>query len=124
MTSAVGIGVTWDEVRAEARHGIIRGYKVSYEDSNGVIKWINVDGADNREVRITGLKFLHDYKVKVLAYTSVGDGPESSEILVRTEESSKNFSSLLVILDVMVQSQGRTVRPINLFSVDKVAVYS
>ena len=76
-------------MRPEARHGIIRGYKVSYEDSDGVIKWINVDGEDNRDVVITGLQFLNEYKVKVLAYTSVGDGPESSEILVTTEESSK-----------------------------------
>ena len=112
MKSAVGIRVTWDEVRAEARHGIIRGYNVSYDDSNGVLKWINVDGADNREVMITGLTFLHEYKVKLLAYTSVGDGPESSEILVTTEESSKNLSSLPVILDLNVESPRRTVRPI------------
>ena len=75
----------------EARHGIIRGYKVSYEGTDGVIKQINVDGGDSREVKITGLKFLTNYTIKVLAYTSVGDGPESSEIYIRTDESSKSF---------------------------------
>ena len=92
LTSSVGIRITWDEVRPEARHGIIRGYNVSYEDSNGVRKWINVEGDGNRELVITGLQFLHQYKVKVSAYTSVGDGPKSSEINVTTEESSKGLS--------------------------------
>jgi hypothetical protein len=92
MTSSVGILVTWDEVRPEARHGVIRGYKVSYEKAGGVVKWKNVDGGDSREVNITGLQFLTEYKVNVLAYTSVGDGPESAEISVTTDESSKSFS--------------------------------
>ena len=55
-------------------------------------KWITVEGDGNRELVITGLQFLHQYKVKVSAYTSVGDGPKSSEINVTTEESSKGLS--------------------------------
>ena len=97
LTSTVGIRVTWDEVRPEARNGIIRGYNVSYMDTHGVVKWISVSDSDTREVTITGLRFLSEYKVKVLAYTSVGNGPESAEIAIMTEESSKTIICLINI---------------------------
>ena len=89
MTSTVGLLVTWDEVRPDARHGIIKGYKVSYGTSGEPVKWINVEGGDSRKVNITGLKFLTQYQVKVLAYTSVGNGPECPAISITTEESSE-----------------------------------
>ena len=83
--------MTWDEVELQARHGIIRGYKAFCEDPNGVVTTTNVEGGDSREVMITGLQFLTEYKVSVLAYTSVGDGPQSTQIAVTTDESSKNL---------------------------------
>ena len=95
LTSTVGIRVTWDEVRPEAKNGIIRGYNVSYTSTDGVVKWVHVNDSDSRDVVITGLRFLTEYKVTVLAYTSVGNGPVSAEISVTTEESSK---TLLVYL--------------------------
>ncbi|XP_028403035.1 uncharacterized protein LOC114525803 isoform X3 [Dendronephthya gigantea] len=96
MTSTVGVLVTWDEVRPDARRGIIKGYKVSYGIAGEVVKWINVDGADSRKVNITGLKFLTEYQVKVLAYTSVGDGPECTAISITTEESTPSKAPALV----------------------------
>ncbi|XP_028417432.1 uncharacterized protein LOC114541817 [Dendronephthya gigantea] len=96
MTSTVGVLLTWDEVRPDARHGIIKGYKVSYGIAGEAVKWINVEDADSRKVNITGLKFLTEYQVKVLAYTSVGNGPECTAISITTEESTPSKAPALV----------------------------
>ncbi|XP_028403037.1 uncharacterized protein LOC114525804 isoform X2 [Dendronephthya gigantea] len=96
MTSTVGVLLTWDEVRPDARHGIIKGYKVSYGIAGEAVKWINLEDAGSRKVNITGLKFLTEYQVKVLAYTSVGDGPECTAISITTEESTPSKAPALV----------------------------
>ena len=40
---------------------------------------------------VTGLEKYTDYEFEVLAYTSVGDGPNSSSIIERTKEDGKIY---------------------------------
>ena len=40
---------------------------------------------------VTGLEKYTDYEFEVLAYTSVGDGPNSSSITERTKEDGKIY---------------------------------
>ena len=80
--------VEWSEVPEEQRNGEIQGYRVLYNDSNGPEQEKTVN-APNRQTSLTDLKKSAVYTIKVLAFTSVGDGPASPEISVTTDEDSK-----------------------------------
>lgn len=90
-TKFVGVLVTWDKVRSDERNGIILGYKVIYWTGSEDKNTVNVSDSSAREIEISGLWFLTEYKVEVLAYTKVGDGPRSAVVTVTTDESSKNL---------------------------------
>ena len=87
-SSSTSIVVQWDEVPQEHRNGEIQGYKVLYSDSNGLEQKETVN-ALTRETSLIDLKTSTVYSIKVLAFTSVGDGPASSGISVATAEDSK-----------------------------------
>ena len=48
------------------------------------------DGATHHKM-VTGLEKDTEYEFEVLAYTSVGDGPKSSPVMVRTMKDGKNL---------------------------------
>ena len=87
-TSSTSISVSWDEVQAELRNGIITGYNITYqsqtENDNGFVQ----AGPNDRQANLTGLKEFVDYNISVVAFTVKGDGP-SSIIVVRTDQDSK-----------------------------------
>ena len=87
-SSSTRIQVEWEEVPQEHRNGDIQGYKVLYHDADGpkLEKTVN---ASTRQTSLTDLKASTAYTIKVLAFTSVGDGPASSGISVTTAEDSK-----------------------------------
>ena len=99
--TAVSTGVTtvslaWQLPRPEHRNGIIIGYTVSLS---------SVSSAETRRVTttdtnltVTSLSPYTIYECVVAAYTSIGDGPPSSIILVRTDETSRFFFSCSGIL--------------------------
>ena len=87
-SSSTSIVVRWDEVPQEHRNGDIQGYQVLYHDADGPKLEKTVD-ASTRETSLTDLKTSTAYTIKVLAFTSVGDGPASPEISVTTAEDSK-----------------------------------
>ena len=78
----------WNEVPQEDRNGEIQGYRVLYSDADGLETKKTVD-APTRETLLIGLKKSTTYTIKVLAFTSVGDGPASPAISVTTAEYSK-----------------------------------
>ena len=78
-------------MRSDERNGIILGYKVIYWTGSEDENTVNVPDNHAREIEISGLWFLTEYKVEVLAYTKVGDGPESAVVTVITDESSRNL---------------------------------
>ena len=87
-TSSTSISVSWEEVQAELRNGIITGYNIAYqsqtENDNG---WVQV-GPNYREVNLTGLKEFVDYNISMVAFTVKGIGPPFV-LVVRTDEDSK-----------------------------------
>ena len=85
---SASIVVQWNEVPQEHRNGEIQGYRVLYSDADGLETKKTVD-APTRETLLIGLKKSTTYTIKVLAFTSVGDGPASSGISVTTAEDSK-----------------------------------
>ena len=87
-TSSTSISVSWDEVQAELRNGIITGYTILYksltENDNGILP----AGPNDRQANLTGLKEFVDYNISVVAFTVKGDGPPSVRV-VRTDQDSK-----------------------------------
>ena len=100
-TSSTSIVVTWEEVQAELRNGIITGYNITYqsltENDNGFLQASPNDHLAN----LTGLKEFVEYNISVVAFTVKGDGLPSV-IVVRTDQDSKpnnlNVLSLYVML--------------------------
>ena len=87
-TSSTSISVSWEEVRADLRNGIITGYTITYqsqtENDNGIV---HADPND-RQANLTGLKEFVNYTISVFASTVKGIGPPSV-LVVRTDQDSK-----------------------------------
>ncbi|XP_075065536.1 receptor-type tyrosine-protein phosphatase delta isoform X4 [Mixophyes fleayi] len=85
MLSSTTIIVQWEE--PEEPNGEIRGYRVYYtmEPTQQINSWTKYNVADSQITTIGSLVPQKTYSVKVLAFTSVGDGPLSNEIQVITQ---------------------------------------
>ncbi|KAM6468293.1 receptor-type tyrosine-protein phosphatase delta isoform 22-T25 [Liasis olivaceus] len=85
MLSSTTILVQWEE--PEEPNGQIQGYRVYYtmDPSQHVNSWLKHNVADSHITTIGNLVPQKTYSVKVLAFTSVGDGPLSSDIQVITQ---------------------------------------
>lgn len=46
-------------------------------------------GADQLSVTIDGLKTWTDYKVWIVAFNKVGDGPASAPVVIKTDEDGR-----------------------------------
>ena len=86
--SSTSISVSWDEVQAELKNGIITGYNITYqsqtENDNGFVE----AGPNDRQANLTGLKEFVKYNISVVAFTVKGDGPPSVTV-VSTDQDSK-----------------------------------
>ena len=87
-TSSTSISVSWDEVQAELRNGIITGYKIRYQSQTENDIGILLAGPNDHQVNLTRLKEFVDYNISVVAFTVKGDGPPSV-LVVRTDQDSK-----------------------------------
>ena len=59
---------------------------------------VNVPDSSAREIELSRLMFLTDYKMEVIAYTGAGDGPASAVVTATTDESSKIYFNVGIIL--------------------------
>ena len=95
-TSSTSISVSWEEVQAELRNGIITGYNITYqsltENDNGVVEV----GPNDRQADLTGLKEFVEYNISVIAFTVKGGGP-SNFTVVRTDQDSKSNIVLFLL---------------------------
>ncbi|XP_054991879.1 receptor-type tyrosine-protein phosphatase delta isoform X3 [Sorex araneus] len=85
MLSSTTILVQWKE--PEEPNGQIQGYRVYYtmDPTQHVNNWMKHNVADSLITTIGSLVPQKTYSVKVLAFTSIGDGPLSSDIQVITQ---------------------------------------
>ena len=90
--SSTAIRVTWEEVPAIDRNGIITQYEVEYNQStfSGATMY-NTTTVDSSTlmVDLTGLEEYVEYSIRVRAYTSAGAGPYSDIMNVITSEDGK-----------------------------------
>lgn len=92
MLSSTTILVQWKE--PEEPNGQIQGYRVYYtmDPTQHVNNWMKHNVADSQITTIGNLVPQKTYSVKVLAFTSIGDGPLSSDIQVITQTGGRSAS--------------------------------
>ena len=100
-TSSTSILVEWDDVPAFDQNGIITNYTITYRSLTEGHNGSAIAGPSDLQKELTDLKEYVDYDITVLASTSKGDGPESSPILVSTDQDSKycSFPNLLSVIN-------------------------
>ena len=82
--------ITWSPPPLEQQNGDILGYRLLYTPADsgyGPNRAVEIEKrADERSATLASLQKWTSYKVWVKAYTSIGDGPLSSVIVVQTDE--------------------------------------
>ena len=90
--SPTAIQVTWSEIPAIDRNGIITQYEVEYNQTtfSGATMY-NTTTVDSSTfmVDLTGLEEYVEYSIRVRAYTSVGAGPYSDVVMETTQQDGK-----------------------------------
>ena len=83
----------WTDPEIDHQNGIITEYKIHYKltsDSSWSEKTVS-HPTDNTV--ITGLSHWLDYDIKIAASTSKGYGPDSSSVVIKTDEFSMFISN-------------------------------
>ncbi|KAL5018087.1 hypothetical protein ScPMuIL_003809 [Solemya velum] len=88
--SSTTINVTWSHPDSQQIHGINQGYKVqAARVGTGGVEVVEIMPPapyNSQSTMLTNLRKYTEYSVTVLCYTSKGNGPESSPIILRTLE--------------------------------------
>ncbi|TNN83520.1 Receptor-type tyrosine-protein phosphatase delta [Liparis tanakae] len=87
-TSSTSIVVSWAPPRLEFQNGVITGYSIQYSTTEGHKMSKSVDGIppESSPYLLEDLEKWTEYGITVRAQTEAGDGPESLQLLIRTEE--------------------------------------
>ena len=98
--SSTSIRATWQLPPADSQNGIITGFKLSYKkkDSAGSAIMIEIGSGATLTKDVTGLNKYTEYEFQVSAFTSVGDGPNSSVEVERTMPDGKMCNMYIVHL--------------------------
>ncbi|XP_074610736.1 uncharacterized protein LOC141865386 isoform X1 [Acropora palmata] len=116
--SSTSLNITWAPLPLKHRRGLILGYKISYEElvkkTHGRVsrsphsRQRSVNGSKTLEVKVDGLRKFTNYCVKAWAFNSKGDGKETKDVCVATDEDvptqpppnviafNKTFSNMFV----------------------------
>ena len=89
--TSTSITASWQLPPPCTRNGEITGFKLFYnkKDSAGSATIVPVMSGATLTKNVTGLDMFTDYKFQVLAFTSVGDGTNSSAKVKRTLQDGK-----------------------------------
>lgn len=83
--NASAIEVQWELPPYDHRGGIIRGYKIFILPANGGEEVsINITNNSTNVYIVGGLQAITLYRISILAYTSVGDGPRTVLLTIAT----------------------------------------
>lgn len=86
--------VSWSEIAKIDQNGIITTYEIRYTplvtfSDQLTTKYLNTTNGSVVETSLEGLQEYVEYNVSVRAYTSVGAGPYSPDLVQRTLEDGK-----------------------------------
>ena len=90
-SSSTSIRASWQLPPADSRNGIITGFKLFYRQkhSDNQPKLLNISSASIRAETVRELMKFTEYEFQLLAYTLVGNGPNSSVQFAKTMEDGK-----------------------------------
>ncbi|XP_068675665.1 cell adhesion molecule DSCAML1-like [Montipora foliosa] len=98
-STSASVIASWQLPPADSRNGIIRGFKlfINRKDSGDKpdVQLIDVSQNSVYTKTVTGLQESTEYELQVLAYTSAGDGPQSSVQFVKTKELVNGFNAYI-----------------------------
>ncbi|KAM6972081.1 protein tyrosine phosphatase receptor type Db [Aplochiton taeniatus] len=87
--SSTGVLVSWAPPPAEFQNGIVTGYSIQYSATEGENRTSQrIDGIplERSPYLLENLEKWTEYGITVRALTEAGEGPESLQLLIRTEE--------------------------------------
>ena len=92
--TSTSVTASWELPPPDDRNGIITGFKLFYKKkgSSGSQIMEAINSGSIRNKAVAGLNEYTEYEFQVLAYTSVGDGPNSSKSFERTNEDGKKIN--------------------------------
>ena len=98
MTAVTSTMITasWQLPPADSRNGVIVGFKLFYQKSGSVgrASTLTINNGTALSKDVTGLENNTEYEFEVLAFTSVGDGPKTSPVVVRTMKDGKSSQTM------------------------------
>ena len=90
VESSTSITASWRLPPEGSRHGIIKGYKLFYKKKGSdSVTFLTLNNIKTSE-KVTELDKYTKYEFQVLAFTSAGDGPNSSTVFKTTMEDGAN----------------------------------
>ena len=91
--SSTSITASWQLPPEDSRNGIVTGFKLFYKKkgSAGPPTQFTFNSGSNLTKVVTGLEKYTEYDFQVLAFTSVGDGPNSTVKSETTKEDGKKL---------------------------------
>ena len=91
VISSTTIRASWQLPPVDSQNGIITGFKLFYKkkDSAGSATVVHINSGATLTKDVTGLDKYTEYEFEVLAFTFVGDGPNSSVQIERTMADGK-----------------------------------
>ncbi|XP_063770953.1 receptor-type tyrosine-protein phosphatase S isoform X8 [Pseudophryne corroboree] len=103
-TKSTTILVSWQPPPAESHNGILAGYSVRYgalDSEESIMKELKDIPAQTTEILLEALEKWTEYRVTVVAHTAVGPGPESSPVVIRTDEDVPSAPPRKVEVEVL-----------------------
>lgn len=82
--TATSMTVVWDEVPVKHQNGDIEGYLVFYRPHFSQSQHYDAQASKNKNLTLTNLKHGTSYALRVLAYTTTGNGIASKLLKVST----------------------------------------
>ena len=102
--TSTNIRASWQLPPVDSRNGNITGFKLLYKKktSAGSATTEPINDGNTLTKTVGGLLKYTEYEFQVLAFTSVGDGTNSSVKTVRTNEDGKQIKTSISISDFLI----------------------
>uniref|UniRef100_A0A8C5M382 Receptor-type tyrosine-protein phosphatase S n=1 Tax=Leptobrachium leishanense TaxID=445787 RepID=A0A8C5M382_9ANUR len=103
-TRSTTLLVSWQPPPAESQNGILAGYSVRYQamDSEDTeLKEVKDIPPQTTQNLLEGLEKWTAYRITVVAHTEIGPGPESSPVVIRTDEDVPSAPPRKVEVEVL-----------------------
>ncbi|XP_077778136.1 receptor-type tyrosine-protein phosphatase S isoform X4 [Podarcis muralis] len=103
-TRSTAILVSWRPPPAESQNGVLNGYSVRYralDSEDTEPREVTNIHASTNQILLESLEKWTEYRITVVAHTMVGSGPESSPVIVRTDEDVPSAPPRKVEVEVL-----------------------